>query len=399
MRIAERVRAFGFEAGTELLAAAASLEAQGRDVIHLDMGEPDFPTPANIVDAAQRAIVEGHTHYTPAGGMRAAREAVAEHVRRTRGPEILPQQVIFTSGSTQGLMFAMLALVEEGCEVILPDPGYSTYAALVQMAGGTTATVALQEDAGFRLDVDELRSQIGPGTRLILVNSPNNPTGSILDASDLETIADLAERNDLVVISDEVYGSLAYGSERAPSILSLPGMAERTICLDSLSKAYAMCGWRLGFLVAPPALAGRLEAVTFCGALCAGSFAQVAAVEAITSATSAAALSQMRDEFRRRRDVMVEGLNRIPGLHCHQPQGAFYCFPDSRQTGIPDVELARRLLFEGGVAVMPGSLFGERGAWHLRISYAASMERIEEGLRRIEGVVRAAAARPSAVTS
>jgi aspartate aminotransferase len=389
MRLAARVRRFAFEAGTGIMAEAASLEAAGRDIVHLDIGEPDFPTPPNIVGAAEAAIAGGHTHYAPPGGLGAARAAIAEHVSRTRRTEVLPRQVVVTSGSTQGLMFAILATVDEGSEVLLPDPGYTIYPSLVEMAGGVPVTVPLREDRGHRLDAAELRAKVSPRTRLIVVNSPNNPTGGILTRDDLEVVAEVAERHDLLVLSDEVYGALAYGHERAPSIMSVPGMAGRTICLDSFSKTYAMCGWRLGFMVAPLELAARLEALMFCGGLCASPFVQRAAIEAVTSAASAAAVRRMRAEFRRRRDVMVEGLNRIPGFRCHQPEGAFYCFPDIRETGVSDQELARRLLVEGGVAVMPGSLFGERGAGHLRFSYAASMDQIHEGLRRVESVVGA----------
>jgi aspartate aminotransferase len=391
MRIAERARRFAFEVGTDILIEAAALEAAGRDIVHLDLGEPDFSTPPNIVAAAEAAIAGGHTHYAPPGGLRAARAAIAEHVRSTRGAEVRPGQVVVTSGSTQGLMLAVMAVVEVGGEVIVPDPGYTIYPSLVELARGVPVTVPLRADRGYRMDAAELRARVSPLTRLIVLNSPNNPTGAILTRQDLEVVAELAERHDLLVLSDEVYGAMVDGDERAPSILSVPGMSERTICVDSFSKTYAMCGWRLGFVVAPPDIAGRLEALMFCGGLCASPFVQHAAIEALTSAASAAAVRRMGAEFRQRREVMVEGLNRIPGFRCHRPDGAFYCFPDIRGTGATDRELARRLLVEGGVAVMPGSLFGAGGAGHLRFSYAASMDRIQEGLRRVERVVRSVA--------
>jgi aspartate/methionine/tyrosine aminotransferase len=289
----------------------------------------------------------------------------------------------------QALQFALLALLEEGDEVVLSDPSYATYEALVQLAGGRAVYVSLREDQDFGYDLDELRSRIGPRTRLLVLNSPQNPTGASLDLDDLEAIAEIVQEHDLAVLSDEVYSELVYGEGGAPSLLSVPGMAERCVVADSLSKTYAMCGWRVGFAVAPPEVATRLERIMMAAGLCAPSVAQVAAIEALTSPRSGGCVVDMRDEFRRRRDVMVSRLNRVPGFRCHEPGGAFYVFPSIRGTGVTDTQLAMQLLVDGGVAVLPGSSFGSRGAGHLRLSYATSLERIEEGLRRISDFMRA----------
>lgn len=392
MRIAERAATFSFESAFELLSTAYRMESEGRDVVHLDLGEPDFPTPGHIVEAAEQALRAGCTHYTPAGGLMAAREAVADHVGRRTGVSVDPRQVVLTSGSVQALQFAMLALLEEGDEVLLSDPSYATYEALVQLAGARAVYVPLREDRDFACDLDELRSRIGPRTRLLMLNSPQNPTGASLDSGELQAIADLVLEHDLGVISDEVYSELVYRGGSAPSMLSVPGMAGRCVLVDSLSKTYAMCGWRLGFAVAPPAVATRLERIMLAAGLCAPAVAQAAAVEALTSPHSTSSVERMRAEFERRRDVMVGRLNRVPGIRCHVPAGAFYVFPSIRGTGMSDTQLAGRLLVEAGVAVLPGSSFGSRGAGHLRLSYATSMERIEEGLRRIEDVLTAPAA-------
>jgi len=388
IHVATRAEDLGFESGAEILGQAARLEAAGRDLVRLDLGEPDLPTPPNVVEAATRALRDGVTRYTPPGGLPDARAAVAEHVSRTRGVDVEPRQVILTSGSTQALLIVALALVEPGDEVILPDPGYPLYPALVRLAGGVPLPVRLREEAGFRYDLDELAACVGPRTRVLLLNSPSNPSGGVLPACDLEALADLAERHRLAVLTDEVYGDLVCGGERAPSILSVPGAEARTVCVDSFSKAFAMCGWRIGFMVAPPWLAARLEALMLPCSLCAPSFAQVAAAEAVRSEESAAARRAIARELAVRREAMVDGLNRIPGVRCHRPEGAFYALPDVRGAGGADDDaMARRLLERAGVVVLPGSIFGAGGAGHLRLSCGAPRDRIAEGLARFGGLL------------
>jgi aspartate aminotransferase len=386
LRLAQRMENLGTETAFEVLAKARKLEAKGQNIIHLEIGEPDFPTPPNIVEAAEKAIRDGFTHYTPAGGLMPARQAVADWIRRTYEVDIVPEQVVMVPGSKNVLLFTALALIDEGTEAIVPDPGYPIYASLVTMAGGTPVPIALRERNDFRLDVEELKSKITPRTRLIVINSPHNPTGGVLSHKDLEQIAELAQRHDLYVLSDEVYGQITYDGHHA-SILTMPGMVDRTIYSDGLSKAYAMCGWRLGFAVAPLPLAKRMETLMINTSSCAAAFTQMAAIEALTSPQSDRAVEAMVSEFKRRRDVVVDRLNALPGVRCHTPLGAFYVFPNITETGQNERELADRMLYEGGVAVLAGTAFGNEGKGYLRLSYANSVDQIEEGVRRMRGVL------------
>ncbi len=392
IRFARRMDELGTETAFEVLAKARALEAQGRRVVHLEIGEPDFPTPPNIVEAAERAIRDGYTHYTPAGGLMPARQAVADWIRRWYEVEVKPEQVIMVPGSKNVLLFTMLALIDRGDEVILPDPGYPIYASLVTLAGGTPVPVALREGNQFRLDLDELKVKVTPRTRLIIINSPQNPTGGVLSMRDLERIAELAMQHDLHVLTDEVYGQITYDGQHH-SILTVPGMVERTIYSDGLSKAYAMCGWRLGFAVAPLPLAQRMETLMINTSSCAAAFTQMAAIEALSSPKSDRAVEDMVAEFKRRRDVIVDQLNALPGIRCHKPLGAFYVFPNVTRTGLDEETLAHRLLHEGGVAVLPGTSFGREGRGYLRLSYAASVEQIQEGVQRMKGVLEKSATR------
>ena len=391
LRLARRMQNLGTETAFEVLAKARKLEAQGRNIVHLEIGEPDFPTPANIVEAAQKAIRDGFTHYTPAGGLMPARQAVADWIRRLYEVEVVPEQVVMVPGSKNVLLFTILALIDEGTEAIVPDPGYPIYESLVVMAGGRAVPVALRERNDFRLDVEELKSKITPRTRLIVINAPHNPTGGVLSLKDLEAIAELAQQHDLYVLSDEVYGQITYDGHHA-SILTVPGMVDRTIYSDGLSKAYAMCGWRLGFAVAPLPLAQRMETLMINSSSCAAAFTQMAAIEALTSPESDRAVEAMVAEFKRRRDVVVDRLNAVPGVRCHTPLGAFYVFPNVTGTGQNERELADRMLYEGGVAVLPGTSFGEMGKGYIRLSYANSVDQIEEGVRRMRGVLEKIAA-------
>jgi len=391
LKLARRMENLGTETAFEVLAKARKLEAQGRNIVHLEIGEPDFPTPANIVEAAQKAIRDGFTHYTPAGGLMPARQAVADWIRRLYEVEVVPEQVVMVPGSKNVLLFTILALIDEGTEAIVPDPGYPIYESLVVMAGGKAVPVALREGNDFRLDVEELKSKITPRTRLIVINAPHNPTGGVLSLKDLEAIAELAQQHDLYVLSDEVYGQITYDGHHA-SILTVPGMVDRTIYSDGLSKAYAMCGWRLGFAVAPLPLAQRMETLMINSSSCAAAFTQMAAIEALSSPESERAVEAMVAEFKRRRDVVVDRLNAIPGVRCHKPLGAFYVFPNITGTGQNERELADRMLYEGGVAVLPGTSFGDMGKGFIRLSYANSVDQIEEGVRRMRGVLEKIAA-------
>ena len=389
---AQRMETLGTETAFEVLARARGLEAKGHSIVHLEIGEPDFATPPNIVEAAERAIRDGFTHYTPSGGLMPARQAVADWIRRWYEVEVTPQQVVMVPGSKNVILFSALALVDRGVEVILPDPGYPIYESLVRLAGGTPVAIALRERNQFRLDVEELKSKITPRTRLIIINSPQNPTGGVLSLRDLEQIAELAQAHDLYVLSDEVYGQITYDGQHA-SILTIPGMVDRTIYSDGLSKAYSMCGWRLGFAVAPLPIAQRMETLMINTSSCAAAFTQMAAIEALSSPKSDRAVEAMVAEFKHRRDVIVDLLNAMPGISCHRPLGAFYVFPNITQTGLDERTLADRLLYEGGVAALPGTSFGPGGKGYLRFSYANSVPQIEEGMRRMQGVLTAAATR------
>ncbi|HEY8739538.1 MAG TPA: pyridoxal phosphate-dependent aminotransferase [Candidatus Dormibacteraeota bacterium] len=382
MRLAKRMDLLGTESAFEVLARARRLEADGQSIVHLEIGEPDFATPPHIIAAAEAAIEDGYTHYTPAGGIPEVRDAVAAHYGRRLGVECEGGEVILTPGSKNILMFAMMALIEAGDEVILPDPGYPIYQSLVSFMGATPVGVPLREERGFRFDVEEFKSLVTDRTRMVILNSPQNPTGGILEREDLVEVARLAVERDLWIVSDEIYSQIAYDGA-VPSIAELPGMKERTIVMDGLSKAYAMCGWRLGIGLAPAELIRHMETLMINSSSCATAFIQVATMTALDSPESEAAVHRMVDEYRRRRDVVVDGLNAIPGIRCHRPGGAFYVMPNVTGTGWDHKELADALLARAGVAVLPGTAFGPMGKGYIRLSYAQSIENLQEGLRRI----------------
>ncbi|MGH7666053.1 MAG: pyridoxal phosphate-dependent aminotransferase [Candidatus Dormibacteria bacterium] len=389
LQFATRMERLGTETAFEVLAHARRLEAAGRSVIHLEIGEPDFATPENIIEAAHRAMRSGATHYTPASGLPPAREAVAAEMRRRGGVDVAPSQVVLVPGSKNILHFALLALIEPGDEVILPDPGYPVYRSLTDFVGAVARPVTIREETGFRIDLEELEAQISPRTRMLIINSPQNPTGGVLTAGDLDRLAELAQRHDLWVVSDEIYSEICFGELPRP-IWSRPGMAERTIVIDGLSKTYAMCGWRLGYGVMPEALAQRMDTLLINTSSCAAAFTQLAAVEALEAPESKVAVAQMVAAFRGRRDKLVAGLDAIPGFRCHLPAASFYAFPNVTGTGISSRELAQRLLEEAGVAALAGEAFGENGAGHLRFAYTISEELIQEAVDRIATFVRSA---------
>jgi aspartate/methionine/tyrosine aminotransferase len=385
MHPAARMATIGTESAFEVTMRARALEAQGRSMVYLQIGEPDFDTPAHVRDAAKRALDAGQTHYAPFAGIPALREAIAADASARKRFPVDPSQVFVTVGGKGVMLYAILGLVDPGDEVLVPDPGYPIYESLVRFVGGTPVPVPIRMANDFRLDVGELASLVTPRTRGLVLNSPANPTGGVLTADDLAAIAALAIERDLWILTDEIYGRILYDGAEHVSIASLPGMAERTIVLDGFSKTFAMTGWRLGYAIVPPALRETYGQLIINTISCAPTFAQLGAVEALTGPQ--ADVDAMVREFRARRDLVVDGLNAIPGIECRRPVGAFYVFPSIAGTGLTGADMAERLLHEAGVCVLPGSAFGHHGDEHIRISYATSRENLLEALGRIRSFV------------
>lgn len=375
---ASRVTFLESEGAYAVLARAKALEAQGRNIIHLEIGQPDFPTPAHVAQAGSDAILGGHTRYTPPAGALDLRAAIAEAAGRQRSMQFGPEEVVVGPGAKPAIFFSALALLEPGDEVIIPDPGFPSYTATVKVAGAVPVPVRLHEMRS--LDLDELRARLSPRTRLILLNSPSNPTGGVTTQAELEQIADLARRANAWVLSDEIYSQLVFESS-APSIANLPGMRERTIIVDGFSKTYAMTGWRLGYGIMPKKLAERVELLLTHSVGCTADFSQVAAIAALHGDQDT--VRAMCDSFHERRDRIVPLLNSLPGVRCALPQGAFYVFPDVSSYGLSSKQLADYLLDQAGVALLAGSDFGRGGEGYLRISYATAWEQIVEGVERI----------------
>ena len=388
IKFAERMDHIGTEGAFEVLAKARKLEAQGRDIVHLEIGEPDFATPDNIVEAAVGALQSGYTHYTPAGGIMEARQAVAGFVQRRLGVDVDPAEVVLVPGSKNVLLFTLLACIEPGDEVIYPDPGYPVYASLINFIRAVPVPIRLKEERQFRMDLEELAALVTPRTRMLIVNTPQNPTGGVLTKEDVEFIAKLANQHDLLVIADEIYSQLVYDGFQHVSLLSQPGMKERTVLMDGMSKAYAMCGWRLGYGVSPRELAAKMETLMINSSSCAAAFTQMATIEALESPESERAVTAMVEKFRARRDLLVDGLNRIKGMRCARPDGAFYAFPNIEGTGLPEKEMAERLLDEAGVAVLPGTAFGAAGKGYIRLAYTQGEQDLNKALERIEDFVK-----------
>ncbi len=371
--LATRMQRIGTEGAYDVLNQARALEAKGRSIIHCEIGEPDFPTPQYIQDAAMQALRDGYTHYATPQGIPLLREAVAEHISQTRGVAVDPAQVLVTPGAKPVMYFLMTALLEPGDEVILPDPAFPIYASLVNFLGAKPVPVKLREENEFRFDVDEFEAALSPKTRLAIFNSPHNPTGGVLPKCDVERLARILVNRDIMVLTDEIYCRILFeGSHH--SLYSEPGMPERTVLLDGFSKAYAMTGWRLGYGVMPLQLAQTLSKVLINSVSCTATFTQVAGAAALRGDQSAVAA--MTAEFRRRRDFFCDRLNQIPGFHCRRPAGAFYLFPNIRETGMSATELQNRLLQEVGVACLPGTAFGAAGEGYLRFSVANSLENL-----------------------
>ncbi|MGA3219573.1 MAG: pyridoxal phosphate-dependent aminotransferase [Acidimicrobiales bacterium] len=383
----------GTESAFAVLAQAQALERAGRRVVHLEIGEPDFTTPAHIVEAAQAGLKAGHTHYVPAPGTVRLREAVSAYLERNGRLRVPPDRVLITPGAKPIMFYTMLALCEQGDEVLYPDPGFPMYESIAGFVGAVPVAVPLREKNEFRVDPEEVEHLITPRTKLLILNSPHNPCGSALTRDDCEAIADIAVRHDLTVLSDEVYWATRYDGKHH-SVLDFDGMPERTVLLDGWSKPFAMTGWRLGFGVFPPELVDPVTRLIVNSVSCTSAFSQDAAVAALEGPWQP--VEDMVAEFRVRRDVIVEGLGQIPGISCATPQGAFYVFPNVEQLGMPSSVLAARLLDEAGVACLSGTAFGSWGEGYIRLSYANSVDNIRTALGWIEEFVRACGA-PSRV--
>ena len=371
----------GTETAFEVLAKARALEAKGRDIVHLEIGEPDFDTPPAIVAAGVAALERGETHYTQSAGVIELREAIALYLKERRGVRADPRQVIVTPGAKPIMFYALLALLDEGDEAIFPDPGFPIYSSMIDFAGARGVPLALREENAFQPDLDELRRLVNPRTKVLVLNSPNNPTGGVLSREAIREIAAIARERDLWVLTDEIYGELVYDGEHH-SIAVEEGMAERTILLDGFSKTFAMTGWRLGYGVFPRALVEPVTKLVTNSVSCTATFVQRAGTVALSARPPE--VDRMIAEFRRRRDAVVKGLNAVPGITCRAPQGAFYVFPNVRGLGLgSSSEVADRLLNEAGVATLAGTCFGAAGEGYLRLSYANSLTNLDKAVSRI----------------
>jgi aspartate/methionine/tyrosine aminotransferase len=388
MNVAPRMHRLGTESAFEVLARARALERQGREIIHLEIGEPDFDTPVHIKEAAKRALDAGATHYGPSAGLPELREAIAKHITETRGVPVSPEQVVVTPGAKPIMFFTIMALAGAGDEVIYPNPGFPIYESVINFVGAVPVPIPLREERDFGFDMDLFEQRVSDRTRLIIINSPENPTGGVLDRAQIERIAAIAAARDIPVLADEIYRQFLYEGEFV-SIYAVPGMHQRTILLDGFSKSYAMTGWRLGYGVMPAELAEHVTRLIVNSASCTASFVQLAGVAALQGDQTPVA--RMVAEFRRRRDLLVDGLNRLPGVRCARPRGAFYVFPNVTGTGRPSAEVAERLLQEAGVAVLSGTAFGAHGEGYLRLSYANSEANLRAALDRMRPVLEALA--------
>src|SRR5947208_6494269 len=386
LRLAERMSRLGTETAFEVLNRARALERQGKDIIHLEIGEPDFDTPQNVIEAGVQAMRAGWTHYGPSAGYPELRQAIADEVGRSRGVKVAPEEVVVVPGGKPIIFFSILALIDEGDEVIYPNPGFPIYQSMIHYVGGRAVPVRLREEKEFTLDADELSHLISDQTKLIILNSPQNPTGGILTKRDIEQIAVAIGDRNIFVLSDEIYSRLIFEG-RHHSIITEPGFKDRTILLDGFSKSYAMTGWRMGPAVMRPDLAVQVARLMTNSNSCTASFTQVAGIEALRGDQGSVDL--MRLEFQRRRDMFVAGLNRIKGFSCRTPHGAFYVFPNVTATGLKSKPLADALLEEAGVACLSGTSFGEFGEGYLRFSVANSMENLQRALERIENWIAA----------
>ena len=383
MKLADRMSRIGVESAFDVLVRARALEAQGKNVIHLEIGEPDFPTPSHVVAAAKKALDEGWTHYGPTQGLPELREAIAAHISRTRSIVAGAQNVSVVPGGKPIIFFPMLALLEPGDEVIYPNPGFPIYESMIRFTGATPVALPLEESRGFSFDLNLFESLLSARTKMVVLNSPHNPTGGVIPRDDLAAIAGLLRERDVIVLSDEIYSEICYGEQPA-SIAQFPGMLEKTIILDGFSKTYAMTGWRMGYGVMPEWLVSAVNKLMVNSSSCPASFTQRAGLAALTGPRHE--IDAMIAEFRRRRDAMVPALNRIPGFRCALPGGAFYAFANVTATGMSSKELADFLLYEAGVAGLDGGCFGRYGEGYIRFSYANSYDKLMEAVQRIQNV-------------
>ena len=382
MQLASRMERLGTETAFEILAKAKGLEAQGHDIVHLEIGEPDFDTPVHIRDAAKKALDDGFTHYGPSPGLPEVRARIAAHQASWHGYDVDPNHVVVTPGAKPIMFFTMLALIEEGDEVIYPDPGFPIYKSMIDFVGGKAVPMRLLEENGFNADIDALRASVSDKTKLIIVNSPNNPCGSVIPKDELEQIAEIAQEVDAIVLADEVYKDFYFDGSHE-SISQFDGMRERTIILDGMSKSYAMTGWRMGYGVFPESLVEPISRLVTNSVSCTNAATQMAAVAAIDGPQEP--VYEMVAEFKSRREMLISGLNNIKGISCVTPKGAFYAFPNIKATGMSSSEFADRMLMEGGVALLSGTSFGAAGEGYIRLSFANSQENLQIALDRIEG--------------
>jgi aspartate aminotransferase len=385
MRLASRMERLGTETAFEILAKAKALEAKGKDIIHLEIGEPDFDTPEHIRVAGAEALENGFTHYTPSPGIAEVRASIANHQTERQGYDVSPGNIVITPGAKPIMFFTIMALVEEGDEVIYPDPGFPIYKSMIDYMGGKAVPMRLHEENGFNADIDALRASVNEKTKLIIVNSPNNPCGSVIPKSDLAEIAEIAKSVDAVVLADEVYKDLYYEGQHE-SISQFDNMRERTVILDGMSKSYAMTGWRMGYGVFPDALVEPISRLITNSVSCTNAPTQIAAAAAIDGPQDS--VKVMLDEFRTRRELIVGGLNNIKGISCIQPKGAFYTFANIKGTGMSSQEFSDRMLAEGGVALLSGTAFGDFGEGYIRLSFANSQENLTSALGRIEAFLK-----------
>lgn len=382
---AERMKVLGTETAFEVLAKAKALERQGKNIVHLEIGEPDFDTPKHIKDAAVKALYAGYTHYVPAAGIQELREAIAEDVAKSRKIEVSPEEVVVAPGAKPIIFLVILACVNPGEEVLYPNPGFPIYESMINFVGAKPVPVPLKEEKDFGLDHEYVKKKITKKTKMIIINSPENPTGGVLTREDLKLIADcVSDRDDVLVFSDEVYSRIIYEGEHE-SIASFPGMKDKTIMLDGFSKTYAMTGWRLGYGVMRKDLAQKITQLMINSNSCTCAFTQIAGIEALKGPQDS--VKEMVAEFRKRREIIVSGLNSIKGITCKKPCGAFYAFPNITGTGMNSQELSDYLLNKAGVAVLPGTAFGAYGEGYLRLSFANSVENIKKALNRISEAI------------
>jgi len=384
-QLASRQANLGTETAFETLAKAKELERQGKSIIHLEIGEPDFDTPLHIRDAAKKALDDGFTHYGPSAGQLELRESIAKHQTERQGYKVSADNVIVTPGGKPVMFFTIMALIEEGDEVIYPNPGFPIYESMIRYMGGTPVPMQLNEETGYNADIDDLKSLVTPRTKLMIVNSPNNPCGSVIPETELKRIAKIALENDIVVMADEIYKDMYYGGQEHVSITKFPGMRDRTVILDGFSKSYAMTGWRLGYGVFPDFLVEPVVRLMTNSVSCTSVFSQMAAIAALEGPQDS--VRMMMEEFTKRRDLVVEGLNSLPGVTCPEPKGAFYAFPNIRATGLSSQEFAEKAMYDAGVALLAGTAFGQYGDGYVRISFANSQENLQEAIERLRTIL------------